>query len=117
MPTAYRPPSCLIAFAYLQDRHAEALASSARRFKLRHYPDLIAGRKLPSWHLHNLRHSMATHAVEDLGISSDVVSLLLSHRPAGPAVSRIYTRAERLNERREALTRWAQWIDGLLGIV
>jgi hypothetical protein len=50
---------------------------------------------------------------EDLKIPRDVVSLILGHTPLGPVASRIYDRAQMLSERRDALTRWAAWIDHL----
>lgn len=70
---------------------------------------------VPRWTIHGLRHSAATHMAEDLGVPTEIVSLILAHRPPGAPVSRIYNRAERLAERREALTRWAQWVEGLAG--
>lgn len=82
---------------------------------LRDLVDAIAGRTLPAWTIHNLRHSAATHLVEDLAIAPDVVSLILAHRPSGPAIRHVYLRAERLAERREALTRWATWVGALAG--
>jgi hypothetical protein len=52
--------------------------------------------------------------VEDLGVSQHVVSLILAHAPGGPAVTRIYNRAELLEERRRALRLWARWLDDLM---
>jgi integrase len=72
-------------------------------------PALIA-----PWTIHNLRHTVATHMAEDLGVPTDVISLVLAHRPPGAPVSMVYNRAERLAERRDALTRWAVWVERLL---
>jgi integrase len=67
------------------------------------------------WTLHGLRHTMATHMEEDLKVDAKVVSLLLSHTPPGtPKVSRIYNRAEKLPERRAALTVLAAWLDRIV---
>ena len=63
--------------------------------------------------VHGLRHSLATHLREDLAIPPDVVSLILGHAVQGPAVSRIYDRAQRLGERRRALEAWAAWLERL----
>jgi integrase len=63
------------------------------------------------WTVHNLRHTIGTHMREDLGISSEVVSLILGHTPPGPRVTRVYNRAELLPERREALLLWGSWLD------
>jgi integrase len=68
---------------------------------------------IPRWTIHNLRHTIATHLREDLGIRSDVVSLLLGHTPEGPRITRTYLRAPLLPERRVALVAWAAWLDGL----
>lgn len=68
---------------------------------------------MPRWTVHGLRHTIGTHMVEDLGVSNGVVSLILMHAPEGPAVTRIYQRAEQLAERRAALQAWADWLDAL----
>jgi integrase len=68
---------------------------------------------LPRWTVHNIRHTVGTHLREDLKVPRDVVSLILGHTPPGPAASRIYDRSQMLTERRDALTRWATWIDEL----
>ena len=67
----------------------------------------------PRWTIHGLRHTIATHLVEDLGTPRDVVSLILGHALSGPRVTRIYDRAEMLSERRAALERWAEWLERL----
>jgi len=73
--------------------------------------DLIAQRKLPAWRIHGLRHTVATHMAEDLGVPTEIVSLILAHRPPGAPVSMLYNRAEKLAERRDALCRWAVWVE------
>ncbi len=68
----------------------------------------------PRWTIHGLRHTIGTHMVEDLGVDPAIASLILTHKPVGiPEVSNIYIRAYRLAERREALNRWADWLDSL----
>ena len=69
------------------------------------------GSEMPRWTIHGFRHTMGTHMREDLKVPGDVVSLILGHKVSGPAVTRIYNRAELLPERREALTKWADWLD------
>ncbi len=66
----------------------------------------------PRWRIHDLRHTIATVMAESLGISRDVVALVLGHS-FGPRVTRVYDRAERLPERRAALERWAEWLERL----
>jgi integrase len=69
------------------------------------------GRPMEGWTVHGLRHAAATHMRESIKVRADVVSALLGHVQAGPVASRIYNRAELLDERREALEAWA----GLVG--
>jgi integrase len=62
------------------------------------------------WRIHDLRRTVATRMAE-LGIPHPVVSKLLNHSPRGVmGVTSIYNRYEYLDERREALERWAQRI-------
>ncbi len=68
---------------------------------------------MPRWTIHNIRHTVGTHMREDLGIDRDVVSMILLHAPGGPAVTRVYDRAEMLPERRAALQAWADWVEAL----
>lgn len=68
---------------------------------------------LPRWTIHNLRHTAATQLREQLGVTRDVVSLLLGHTAPGATVTGIYDRAELLPERRNALVAWAAWLDQL----
>lgn len=70
---------------------------------------------IPRWTIHNLRHTVATHLREDLGVDEVVAALIIGHKPPGRAgATRIYQRAELLGERRAALQRWADWLDGLV---
>lgn len=72
------------------------------------------GKAIPRWRVHDLRHTVATHLTEDLGVDERVVSLLLGHTlPGVPGISKIYNRAERLADRRSALQAWAEWLEGL----
>lgn len=65
---------------------------------------------MPRWRVHELRHTIATHMREDLGVSASVVALILGHTAPGARVTRIYDRSELLAERRDALERWAAWL-------
>jgi len=57
------------------------------------------GPRDPRWTIHSLRHTIATHMLEHLGVSRHVVSLILGHTLPGPAATRVYDRAELLPER------------------
>src|SRR5262249_23741504 len=91
---------------------AEFMTWSSRFIReLRQTTESILGVAMPRWTVHNLRHTIGTHMREDLGVSSDVVSLILGHTPPGPRVTRVYDRAELLPERRSALGAWGAWLD------
>jgi integrase len=66
------------------------------------------------WKLHELRHTLATHMREDLGVDRNVVALILSHvQTGGGAATKIYDRAELLEERRAALVAWGAWVESI----
>ena len=67
--------------------------------------------EMPQWKVHGLRHTLATHMREDLGVSRDVVSAILGHALGGAAVTRVYDRSEMFPERRAALVAWAAWLE------
>jgi integrase len=69
--------------------------------------------RMARWTVHNIRHTIGTHLREDLGVSSEIVSLILGHTPPGARVTRVYNRAELLPERRAALAAWGRWLDRL----
>jgi integrase len=81
--------------------------------ELKERTEQILGARMPRWTVHNLRHTIGTHMREDLGVSSEVVSLILGHTPPGARVTRVYNRAELLPERRAALVAWGRWLDRL----
>lgn len=78
---------------------------------LREAANAAVGSEMARWTIHGFRHTIGTHMREDLRVPGDVVSLILGHKVSGPAVTRIYNRAELLPERRDALTKWATWLD------
>lgn len=62
----------------------------------------------PSWRLHDLRRTMATH-MEELGIPPHIVGSVLNHDPKGyKGITSVYTRGNLIFERRKALTAWAR---------
>jgi len=69
---------------------------------------------IADWRIHDLRRTAATRMAE-LGITHPVVSKLLNHSPRGVmGVTSIYNRHEYLEERREAMERWAHRIAELV---
>jgi integrase len=64
------------------------------------------------WTIHGIRHTVATHLQDSLKVADDVVALILGHRPPGLTdADRIYLRGRKLDERRRALERWADWLE------
>ena len=73
----------------------------------------LHGVEMARWTIHGFRHTIATHLRANLGVSTEVVSLILGHTPPGPRVTRVYNRADLLPERASALAAWARWIDNV----
>lgn len=69
---------------------------------------------IPPWRLHDLRRTAVT-GMRRLKISSDVVEAVINHVSGAKAgVAGIYDRHDLMEDRREALTRWANYIEGLI---
>jgi integrase len=72
------------------------------------------GKPIADWTLHDLRRSAVTHMAE-LGIRSDVIELVVNHvSGARGGIAGVYNRSELLDERRDALTRWAQHVERIV---
>jgi integrase len=81
--------------------------------KVKHQLDGEMGNP-PAWVLHDLRRSAVTGMAE-LGIRPDVIELCINHIGGHRAgVAGIYNRSELLPERRDALLRWSQHVQGLV---
>lgn len=73
----------------------------------------LTGLFAKDWIIHDLRRTAATHMAE-MGISRDVVELILNHRSGTRGgVAGIYNRSELLPERRRALKLWAEHLRSL----
>lgn len=62
--------------------------------------------------IHDLRRTVRTGLSDLGGIPAEVAELCLNHRPKG--VAGVYDRAERIEERAQALQRWADHVDAVL---
>ncbi len=72
------------------------------------------GKTIPPWRLHDLRRSAATHMGE-LGIQPHVIEAVLNHVSGSKAgVAGLYNRSQLLPERKAALQRWADHLQGLV---
>lgn len=75
------------------------------------------GQPMPHWVFHDLRRSCATGMSEHLSIPVHVVEAVLNHRSGVMAgVPRTYNRNEFLAEKRDALERWAIYVQGQIMI-
>jgi integrase len=66
------------------------------------------------WTFHDIRRSFATHATERLGISPVVVDKVQNHvTGALRGVAAVYQRGEYLEQRKAAMSAWAEFLAGL----
>jgi integrase len=70
------------------------------------------GAPLAPWHLHDLRHSMKTIMSEKLRIRGEVSEALLNHKKKG--MDAAYNHAVYREDKFEALTKWAGYIDAIV---
>ena len=67
------------------------------------------------WTRHDLRRTAAT-MMGEMGISPHVIESVLNHAAIHSGLAATYNRSRYLTEVGEALQKWADWIDGLLGV-
>lgn len=67
---------------------------------------------IPHWTAHDLRRSFCTQLGETLHIDPVVIEKCLGHKM--PKIMATYNRNEMLHQRKEALARWSQYLEGLL---
>ena len=80
--------------------------------RIREKANELAKKKLDRWTFHDLKRTIGTGMREYLKPPVDraVVDLVLAHAPEGPAATSRYDRAPMLDDRNEALNRWAKSI-------
>lgn len=67
---------------------------------------------IPSWTAHDLRRTFATQLGEALHIEAVVIEKCLGHKM--PRIMATYNKNEMMPQRKEALNRWAQFVEDLL---
>ena len=67
------------------------------------------------WTLHDLRRTMVTVMNEKLGVSPHIVEAVVNHvsGPAKAGVAGVYNRALYLEDRRQTLNSWQDWLSHL----
>jgi integrase len=73
--------------------------------------EAIAGER---WVLHDLRRLVSTIMHDKLGIPPHIVERCLAHVGHQSGVAGTYNKAEYIVEKRRALERWAEWVDGVV---
>ena len=72
--------------------------------------DLLSG--VDNWRFHDLRRSFATHTTEKLEIPPVIIDKVLNHvSGAVKGVAAIYQRGEYMEQRREALQAWGDYLE------
>jgi integrase len=71
---------------------------------------------MPHWTFHDLRRSLVTGMIEDLGIAPHVVEAVVNHVSGASraGVAGIYNRSVLLPQRREALQAWSRHIESII---
>ena len=70
---------------------------------------------MPPWRLHDLRRTVATR-MADQGVLPHIIEAVLNHVSGHRAgVAGIYNRSAYLEDKRRALTKWAEYLDNLCG--
>ncbi|NCT56101.1 MAG: tyrosine-type recombinase/integrase [Legionella sp.] len=67
---------------------------------------------IPKWTAHDLRRTFATQLGETLNIDPVVIEKCLGHKM--PKIMATYNKNEMLPQRKEALTRWSEYLENLL---
>ena len=67
-----------------------------------------------SWRVHDLRRTVATVMADRLGVLPHIVEAVLNHVGSRAGVAGVYNRARYEAEMREALTRWAEHVAGIV---
>src|SRR5262249_34629567 len=70
---------------------------------------------MSSWVLHDLRRFFSTNAHDKLGVAPHIVEASLGHIAAFKSgVAGVYNKADYLDERRRALEKWADHVEGIV---
>ena len=91
-------------------------AKSSLDHEVARFRNLSGLATLPAWILHDLRRTMVTVMNEHLGIQPHVIEAVVNHTSgvAKRGVAGVYNRALYLDDRRNALSRWAEYLDRLI---
>jgi len=76
---------------------------------------LDAASGVTDWTLHDIRRSVAT-GLQKLGVRQEVTEATLNHKGGKiSGIAAVYQRHDYASEKRDALARWADHVDALVG--
>ena len=76
--------------------------------------DRKLGNDVAPWRLHDLRRLVSTTMHDKLGVAPHVVESVLGHVGHQGGVAGVYNKADYLDERRRALEKWADYVEGIV---
>jgi integrase len=76
--------------------------------------DRKLGNAVAPWRLHDLRRLISTTMHDKLGIQPHVVESILGHTGHQGGTAGVYNKADYLDERRRALAKWADYVEGIV---
>jgi len=76
--------------------------------------DNSMGGSRPDWVLHDFRRLASTTMHEKLGIPPHIVERVLAHVGHQSGIAGTYNKADYIVERRRAMERWAEYVDGIV---
>jgi integrase len=69
---------------------------------------------IPDWRLHDFRRTVSTVMHDQLGIYPHIVESVLAHVGHKAGVAGVYNKAKYAHDKRNALTRWAEYLMGIV---
>jgi len=76
--------------------------------------DRKLGNDVAPWRLHDLRRLVSTTMHDKLGIQPHIVEHILGHVGHQSGTAGVYNKADYLDERRRALEKWADYVEGIV---
>jgi integrase len=76
--------------------------------------DRKLGNAVAPWRLHDLRRLVSTTMHDKLGIQPHIVEHILGHVGHQSGTAGVYNKADYLDERRRALEKWADYVEGIV---
>jgi integrase len=111
MMAAALPPKPATIVEYVFGRRGTGFSGWSKSKKALDARIALAGIKMASWGLHDLRRTLSTR-LHDAGVEPIVIEALLAHKQQG--VAAVYNRASFREAKRSALERWHSILSGIV---